>query len=974
MPFFRQYHSMNTFLRRSIALVGLLTVCWSCVSAQNSVTSPRCSPERSETSACVWTGDCDRAGCFDKCIANRGTMQSWYVLLDRAMGDEFYSACPALAFWVNNALAIQRSSGRRLLSKNDAAEHLKSIRMVRSPAKGVAKLERASRSLLNAADDDSTPPGNMPTVHFTADLPSNVCPTSAEIDEAAQSLAAFATIFRQIFEADASGQPIPSDLEDFSGLLTQPNTFQWLIAFLEDPDRLAEYISNNCVSKTIDDLESLQFTRWLESDDYELFLEQDDLSQVQCVDTFGAIDDFLRHYQSVLLLCDPPFGLYPDCFTVLGHFIVTSPTCATAYARMFNVTNATPLTSIAANVNNIQDACSAVTNEAECLSSITPALDTIEELHNSIPVLHELDLGSVAATGPVPEVSPVSFGGNPQSTLPGQRTGEDTAQIDILRDAGIKVLAIEQSAEAPAPWPILIEGGQGSELDLSPPNSTVDTAAVAGGVTAAAVVALLVVAFVIYRIKQKRTADVDGASRKHRSGAAGAADIAQATNSSILWLPAAGSTDASGRAITVGSKPAPPAPQAPTAEQGSVNLPWHGLPWSAPPSRPSQNGAPGSIGQHALQVTRRGLPGVTTAGEALSSVQSWATGRTVGFNPSELRVVPATTFTAGSNWSDYQRAATTTTSPLDALEVALDAMCSMQEPFYDRYIIRSSLQRRVGGQGLVQFASILNTEDKAAIKFYMDKTAFQRERDLYQEPQLNSMMPATLAIIENADGGCKTPYGYSFPPFVIIECGQSLDEWALANSKADFITIFQALSHSVRALQKLHSVGYAHRDIKPGNILRRYKEHDWTLIDFGCTSQIGTTANMAFTLKYAPPEVMHAMESGCRTIAVDSAVDMWAIGVIAYELLTRERAFPVDGLPVAEAEQKARDAIAGRTQLPWEVAAADGTDTQLSKMRFLRHTVLRCLDRDPTGRPSAAELLETWDHAFDDLQSPNRQS
>ena len=50
----------------------------------------------------------------------------------------------------------------------------------------------------------------------------------------------------------------------------------------------------------------------------------------------------------------------------------------------------------------------------------------------------------------------------------------------------------------------------------------------------------------------------------------------------------------------------------------------------------------------------------------------------------------------------------------------------------------------------------------------------------------------------------------------------------------------QALSHAVRALRRLHSCGYAHRDIKPGNILRRPKQHDWTLIDFGCTAQIGT--------------------------------------------------------------------------------------------------------------------------------------
>eukprot|EP00892_Ulva_mutabilis_P000503 jgi/Ulvmu1/10453/UM063_0008.1 len=438
---------MEIILRSCFSLV-LLIACWSRGSAQTALPSTRCSPESSVTSACVWTGDCDEPGCADKCIANRGTLQSWFVLLDRAAGEEFYSACPLLAYWVNHALAVQRGAGRRLLSENDSADQLRSNRMVRMPADGIPKLERAaSRSLLNAFGDyssppplsffgdydardpssdigdyasppssfvfgdyDSPPPSSTSTGNVSADLPSNVCPTSVEIDEAAQGLAILASIFRQIFEADASGQPVPSDLENFSGILDRPNTFQWLTAFLEDPDRLAEYISNNCASKTIDDLESLQFTGWLEPDDYELLLEQDELSQVQCVDTFGAIDDFLRNYQSVLFACNPPFGLTPDCFTVLGHYIVTSPTCATAYARMFNVTDATPLASIAANVNNIQDACSAVTTEAECFAADTPVLDTIDDLHDDIPVVWPLDIVVTTPPGPTPPTEPVCFG------------------------------------------------------------------------------------------------------------------------------------------------------------------------------------------------------------------------------------------------------------------------------------------------------------------------------------------------------------------------------------------------------------------------------------------------------------------------------------------------------------------------------------------------------------------------------------
>lgn len=49
---------------------------------------------------------------------------------------------------------------------------------------------------------------------------------------------------------------------------------------------------------------------------------------------------------------------------------------------------------------------------------------------------------------------------------------------------------------------------------------------------------------------------------------------------------------------------------------------------------------------------------------------------------------------------------------------------------------------------------------------------------------------------------------------------------------------------------------------------------------------------LAFSLTYAAPEAVAAAAAGHRKVAVDSAVDMWALGVVAYELLTARRAFP----------------------------------------------------------------------------------
>ena len=58
------------------------------------------------------------------------------------------------------------------------------------------------------------------------------------------------------------------------------------------------------------------------------------------------------------------------------------------------------------------------------------------------------------------------------------------------------------------------------------------------------------------------------------------------------------------------------------------------------------------------------------------------------------------------------RAADGAQSPAEELEVALDAMFSMQAPFHRRYHLFSAMQRRVGGQGMVQFASIFHTQEQ----------------------------------------------------------------------------------------------------------------------------------------------------------------------------------------------------------------------------------------------------------------------
>lgn len=100
---------------------------------------------------------------------------------------------------------------------------------------------------------------------------------------------------------------------------------------------------------------------------------------------------------------------------------------------------------------------------------------------------------------------------------------------------------------------------------------------------------------------------------------------------------------------------------------------------------------------------------------------------------------------------------------------------------------------------------------------------------------------------ENADRQIRSSRDYVFPPFIIVERGESLNEW-VHRVAPDFITSLFVLCHVTKRLQMLHQAGICHRDLKPGNILWRPTANAWTLIDFGCAEEIGALLDMIAAL------------------------------------------------------------------------------------------------------------------------------
>ncbi|WP_243731076.1 serine/threonine-protein kinase [Modestobacter roseus] len=103
--------------------------------------------------------------------------------------------------------------------------------------------------------------------------------------------------------------------------------------------------------------------------------------------------------------------------------------------------------------------------------------------------------------------------------------------------------------------------------------------------------------------------------------------------------------------------------------------------------------------------------------------------------------------------------------------------------------------------------------------------------------------------------------------------------------------VLEVLRQTASALGSAHAAGVVHRDVKPGNVLLR-ADGTVAITDFGIASSAGSvpltkTGQVIGTASYLSPE----QASGAHATA---ASDVYALGMVGYELLTGQRAFDGD--------------------------------------------------------------------------------
>jgi serine/threonine protein kinase len=192
-----------------------------------------------------------------------------------------------------------------------------------------------------------------------------------------------------------------------------------------------------------------------------------------------------------------------------------------------------------------------------------------------------------------------------------------------------------------------------------------------------------------------------------------------------------------------------------------------------------------------------------------------------------------------------------------------------------------------GGMGTVYRGLDTRLNRAVAIKFSSEHFSRRFEREARIISALNHPHICTLY-----DVGAM-PSGSSYMVTELVE-GETLRDWI---KRAPAVERSLEIARQVlEALHAAHRAGIIHRDLKPANIMVRFDGYV-KVLDFGIAKRIALPTDCASatdltlpgqiigTIRYMSPEQIQGQE-------VDQRCDLFAFGIILYEMLTGEHPWP----------------------------------------------------------------------------------
>ncbi|MDO4591439.1 MAG: bifunctional serine/threonine-protein kinase/universal stress protein [Comamonadaceae bacterium] len=191
-------------------------------------------------------------------------------------------------------------------------------------------------------------------------------------------------------------------------------------------------------------------------------------------------------------------------------------------------------------------------------------------------------------------------------------------------------------------------------------------------------------------------------------------------------------------------------------------------------------------------------------------------------------------------------------------------------------------------------------------------------------------------------------------PYLVMEhmAGQTLQHWLDQPGPLPIETVCRLGMATAQAAHSLHQQNCCHLDLKPGNVLIQ-PSGNAVLLDFGLSCHAHYPDLLAEELRKAVGSPAWIAPEQIVGVRGDLRSDIFAIGVMMYELLTGELPF---GSPITEGGMRQRMWMA---PTPPRSLRADTPD-------WLQEIILRCLE------PEAAQRYATAAELAFDLGNPDQ--
>jgi len=281
----------------------------------------------------------------------------------------------------------------------------------------------------------------------------------------------------------------------------------------------------------------------------------------------------------------------------------------------------------------------------------------------------------------------------------------------------------------------------------------------------------------------------------------------------------------------------------------------------------------------------------------------------------------------------------------------------------DRYLIKEKIGE--GGMGVVYRAEHTLMRKELAVKVLLPEFSCLESvvRRFQREAQSASRLDHPNIVHINDFG--RTSEGQLFLAQEYLP-GQSLT--AAIRREAPFpparavkiaLQLCQALDHA-------HALGVVHRDLKPDNIriaTGRDGEDVVKILDFGLaklSAADGESSLTAVGSVFGTPLYMSPEQT--RGWPVDHRSDIYALGVLAYELACGRPPFVFDSIPLLFIAHQNERPAPPSVHLPIEAGVLPAA---------LEDVILQCLEKDPAARPDRAAVLQAaCQRVLAELQTP----